>query len=69
MARMSENDECTSRNFGYSAQFTNQILDSGETCHMTPEVPDFIPVLLDNMAKHIEFSGRNHITAKQRGQL
>ena len=37
MAHMSSNDECTSGNFGDSSQLTNFILDSGATCHMTPE--------------------------------
>ena len=43
MARMSGNDECPSDNFGASLQWTDWILDSGATCHMTPEVSDFIP--------------------------
>ena len=44
MACMSSNDECTSGNFGDNLQLTKWILDSGATCHMTPEVLDFIPV-------------------------
>ena len=36
MAKMSGNDEIPSRNFGDSSQLTNQILDSGATCHTTP---------------------------------
>ena len=43
MAQMSGNDECPSENFGDSSQLTNWVLDSGATCHMTPEVSDFIP--------------------------
>ena len=43
MARISGNDKCPSGNFGDSLQLTNWILDSGSTCHMTPEVSDFIP--------------------------
>ena len=46
MACMSGNDEYTSGNFGDSLQLTNWILDSGATCHMTPEVSDFISGLL-----------------------
>ena len=42
MARMSNNDECPSENFGDSSQLTNWILDSGATCHTTAEVSDFI---------------------------
>ena len=30
-------------NFRDSLQLTNWILDSGEMCHMMPEVSDFIP--------------------------
>ena len=43
MALMSDNDECPSRDFGDSLQSTNWILDSGATCHMMPQVSDFIP--------------------------
>ena len=42
MARMSSNDERKSKYYGDSLQLTNWILDSGATCHMTPEVTDFI---------------------------
>ena len=43
MARMSSNDKRSSEKYGDSSQLTNFILDSGSTCHMTPEVSDFIP--------------------------
>ena len=43
MARISSNDEHSSENYGESLQLTNWILDSGATCHMTPEVSYFIP--------------------------
>ena len=46
MARISGNDECPSENYGDSSKLTNWILDSGATCHMTPEVSYFIPGLL-----------------------
>ena len=42
-ARMYSDDECKSGEYGDSSQLTDWILDSGETCHMTPEVSDFIP--------------------------
>ena len=42
MAHMSGNDETPSRYFGASLQLTNWVLDSGETCHMTPQASDFI---------------------------
>ena len=37
MSRMSSNDEHKSKSYGNSSQLTNWILDSGATCHMTPE--------------------------------
>ena len=40
---MSSYDECKSLKYGDILQLTNWILDSGATCHMTPEVSDFIP--------------------------
>ena len=43
MACMSDNDEFPSGNFGDSLQLTNWILDSRATCHMTPDVSNFIP--------------------------
>ena len=46
MAGMSVNDEYPSGNFGDSSQLNNWIFDSGATFHMTPDVSDFIPVLL-----------------------
>ena len=51
MARMSDNDECPSRNFGDSLQLTNWILDSRETCHITSEVLGFIPGSLEDTDK------------------
>ena len=41
MAHMSDNEKYPRRNFGDSLQLPNWILDSGETCHMTPEVYKF----------------------------
>ena len=43
IARMSSDDKRESKYYGDSSQLTNWILDSGATCHMTPEVTDFIP--------------------------
>ena len=43
MAWMSSNDERKSVKYGDSSQLTNWILDSVATCHMTPEVSDYIP--------------------------
>ena len=63
MARMSGNDEFSSGNFSYCSQLTNWILDSGETCHMTPEVSYFIPLLLEDTDIYTEVAGIYHVTA------
>ena len=36
--------------------------------HMTPEVLDFIPVLLDDTEKHIGVADRHHTMAIQKEQ-
>ena len=41
----------------------------GATCHMTPEVPDFITGQLEDTDKYIEVAGGNHVTAKQKCQV
>ena len=69
MACVSDNDELPSRNFDDSLQLTFWILDSGATCHMTPEVSDFIPCLLEETDKHIAVADEHHITEKQGGQV
>ena len=69
MARMSNNDEFPSGNFGDSLQLKNWVLDSGATCHMTPEVSDFISGSLEHKEKHIEVEDVHHVTAKQKGQV
>ena len=69
IARMSGNDECPNGNFGDSLQLIKWILDSWATCHMTPEVSDFIPVFLEDTDKHIGVADGNHVTAKQKGQV
>ena len=38
MAKISGNDKIPARDFGDSSQLTHWVLDSGETCHMTPQV-------------------------------
>ena len=68
MARMSDNDECPSGNFGDISQLTNWILDSGTTCHMMPEVSVFIPGSLEEMYKYTEVADRHHVPVKQKGQ-
>ena len=51
MAQMSSNDKSSIENYGDSSQLTNWVLDSGATCHMTPEVSDFIPGSLSDTDK------------------
>ena len=43
MTRMSFNAEIPRRDFGDIPQLNNWILDSGATCHMTPDISDYIP--------------------------
>ena len=50
-------------------QLNNWVLDFGATCHMTPEVSDFIPGSLEHTDKYIEVADGNHITAKQKVQV
>ena len=66
---MSSDDERKSVKYGDSSQLTNWILDSGATCHMTPEVSDFIPGTLEDTDKYIEVVDGHHVTAKQKGQV
>ena len=66
---MSGNDECTSGNFGDISQLTNWILDSGATCHMTPDVSDFNPGSLEYTDEHIEVADGHHVTEKQKVQV
>ena len=37
-------------------------LDYGATCHMTPEVSDFIPGQLEDTYKHIEVADGQYVT-------
>ena len=67
MARISDNNECLSRNFGDNSQLANWILDSGARYHMTPEVSGFIPDSLDKTDKNIEVAGRHHVMATKKG--
>ena len=67
MARMSSDDERKSVKYVDSSQLTNWILDLGSTCHMTPEVSDFIPGTLEDTDKYIEVVAGHHVTAKQKG--
>ena len=67
MARMSNDDVSKNKNYGDSLQLTNWILESGATCHMTPEVTDCIPGSLEDTDKFIEVADGHHVAAKQKG--
>ena len=69
MARMSGNDESHGRYFIVSSQLTNWILDLGSTCHMTPQVSDFIPGLLEDTDEYIEVEDGHYVTAKKKNKL
>ena len=69
MACMSSNEDSTRRYVVDSLQLTNWILDSGETCHMTPEISYFILVSLVKTDKCIELSYEPFFTAKQTGEV
>ena len=69
MARMSNDDKRKNKDYGDSSQLTNWIFDSGATCHMTPEVTDFIPGSLEDTDKFIEVADGHHVTAKQQGSV
>ena len=69
MARMSSNSEIPIRDFGDNSQLTNQILDSGATCHTTPEISDFIPGSLVETDKYTNVADGNFITSKQTGEV
>ena len=69
MAQMSNDDVSENKYYGDSSQLTNWILDSGATCHMTPELTDFIPGTLEDTDKFIEVADRHHVTAKHKGSV
>ena len=53
MAQMYGNYKSSSTDFGDISKLTNWILDSGATCHMKPQLSDFIPGLLEDTDKFI----------------
>ena len=69
MTRMSSNAEIPRRDIGDSSQLTNWILFSGVTCHMTPNISDFILGSLVETDKYIEVSDGNFVTAKKKGEV
>ena len=66
MARMSDNEKYSSRDFGDSSQLTNWILDPGSMCQITPQVSGFILGSLEDTDKHIEVADGYHVTSKQK---
>ena len=69
MARMYNDDKRKSGKYGDSSQLTNWILDLRATCHMTPEITDFIPGSLEDTYKFIEVEDGHHVTLKQKGSV
>ena len=69
MERMSIDEKRESVKYGDSSQLTNWILGSGETCHMRPEVTDFIPGSLEDTYNFNEVADRHNVTAKQKGSV
>ena len=69
MSRMSSNAETPRRDFGDSLQLTNWILDSGATCHMTPDISNVIPESLAETDKYIEIVDVHFVTAKKSGEV
>ena len=59
MSYMSSNTESPRIYLGDSSQLTNWMLDSGATCHMTPDISDFITVSMMEIDKYIEVADGN----------
>ena len=64
MAYISNNDKSPGIYLGDILQLTNWVLDSGSTCHITPQVSDFIQGFLEDKDKHIEVAYEHHVMAK-----
>ena len=69
MASVSSNAESPRRDLGDRSQLTNSVLDSGATCHMTPDISDFIAGSLVEMERSIEVTYVHFVTAKQTGEV
>ena len=66
MVSMSTNVEIPRSNYGDRSQLTNWVLDSGETCHMTPEILDFIIGLLVETDTYIEVANGNYFFTEKK---
>ena len=53
MECMSSNVKISRRDFGDRSQLINWVLDSGATCHLTPEISHFVPTSLVRTDKYI----------------
>ena len=69
MENMSSNAESTITYFGDRLQPTNWILESGATCHTTPDIFYFILGSFLERDKYIEFADGNFVTEKQTGEV
>ena len=61
---MSKIEEGPRKNYGDNSKLTKWILDSGATCHMTPDILDFIAGSLVETEKYIEVADGHLVTAK-----
>ena len=64
---MSTNIESSRGDFGDILQLTNFFKYSDVTCHMTPEISDFVPGSLVEINKYIEVANGHLVTVKQTG--
>ena len=60
----SSNVKIPGRDFGDISQLTNWILDSGATCHMIPDILDFVMVSRVERNKYIKVADENFVTSK-----
>ena len=65
MVHMYYNVETPRKYSGDSSKLTNWILDSGATCHMTPNISDFILGSLVEIEKYIQVADVNFLTEKK----
>ena len=69
MACLSGINKSSSRYLCNISHLTNWILDSGATCHMTPQISDFIPGPSEDTDKYIEVADVHYVTEKQKEKV
>ena len=69
MELISGNNKSYNWYFGDGLQFTNWVLDEVATCHMTPQVSDFISGSLEDTGNYIEVMDGHYIMGKQKVQV